>query len=76
MNLCGVNRETAAALTGLKLEKALTYLDDVTEHKQCIPFRRYNGGVGRTSQAKAFKATQGELGGSYWVMLDESLIGI
>ncbi|KAF8147318.1 60S ribosomal protein L17/L23 [Mycena galopus ATCC 62051] len=62
-------REVAAALTGemrwlmlilgLKLAKAYTYLSDVKEHKQIIPFRRFSGGVGRASQAKQFKATQG-----------------
>ncbi|KAJ7863074.1 60S ribosomal protein L17/L23 [Mycena olivaceomarginata] len=52
-------REVAAALTGLKLTKAYTYLADVKDHKQIIPFRRFSGGVGRASQAKQFKATQG-----------------
>ncbi|KAJ3479550.1 hypothetical protein NLI96_g8978 [Meripilus lineatus] len=52
-------REVAAALSGLKLTKAYTYLNDVTEHNQVIPFRRFSGGVGRASQAKQFKATQG-----------------
>ncbi|KAK0532455.1 60S ribosomal protein L17B [Tilletia horrida] len=52
-------REVAASITGLKLQKAYAYLGNVTEHKQCIPFRRYNGGVGRTQQAKEFKTTQG-----------------
>ena len=46
-------------LIGLKLEKAYRYLGDVKEHKQVIPFRRFAGGVGRASQAKQFKATQG-----------------
>jgi len=52
-----------AALTGLKLTKAYNYLRDVKEHKQVIPFRRFNGGVGRASQAKQFGATQGEFSG-------------
>ncbi|KAF9649395.1 60S ribosomal protein L17 L23 [Thelephora ganbajun] len=52
-------REVAAALRGLKLTKAYHYLGDVKEHKQVIPFRRFNGGVGRASQAKQFGATQG-----------------
>lgn len=43
----------------MKLAKAYTYLGDVVEHKQVIPFRRYSGGVGRASQAKQFKTTQG-----------------
>ena len=46
-------------VTGLKLTKAYTYLSDVKDHKQVIPFRRFAGGVGRASQAKQFKATQG-----------------
>jgi ribosomal protein L22 len=45
--------------SGLKLTKAYTYLSDVSDHKQIIPFRRFAGGVGRASQAKQFKATQG-----------------
>ncbi|KAI9443119.1 ribosomal protein L22/L17 [Lactarius indigo] len=52
-------REVGAALTGLKLTKAYAYLSNVKDHKQVIPFRRFNGGVGRASQAKQFKATQG-----------------
>jgi len=52
-------REVAAALTGLKLTKAYSYLADVKDHKQVIPFRRFSGGVGRASQAKQFGATQG-----------------
>lgn len=52
-------RETAMAVKGMRLKKALAYLGDVTEHKQCVPFRRFRGGVGRTAQAKAFGLTQG-----------------
>jgi len=55
----GRERLTAAVLIGLKLTKAYNYLEDVKEHKQVIPFRRFNGGVGRASQAKQFGATQG-----------------
>ena len=43
----------------MKLTKAYAYLSDVKEHKRVIPFRRFSGGVGRASQAKEFKATQG-----------------
>jgi large subunit ribosomal protein L17e len=52
-------RETAMAVSGMKLNKALAYLGDVKEFKRAIPFRRFNGGVGRTSQASVFKVTQG-----------------
>ncbi|KAF7721546.1 60S ribosomal protein L17 [Apophysomyces ossiformis] len=51
-------REVAAAIKGMKLSKAYAYLNNVTEHKQAIPFRRFNGGVGRTAQAKEFGTTQ------------------
>lgn len=43
----------------MKLTKAYKYLGDVAEHKQVIPFRRFAGGIGRASQAKAFKTTKG-----------------
>lgn len=43
----------------MKLTKAYAYLGDVVEHKQVIPYRRFSGGVGRASQAKQFKTTQG-----------------
>merc|ERR1719392_253967 len=43
----------------MNLKAAQTYLEAVLEKKQCIPFRRYIGGVGRTPQAKAFKLSQG-----------------
>ncbi|TIB71603.1 hypothetical protein E3Q23_03727 [Wallemia mellicola] len=52
-------REVAAAITGLKLSKAYKYLGDVQEHKDVIPFRRFNGGVGRAAQAKNHGTTQG-----------------
>jgi len=46
----------------MKLEKAYTYLSDVKEHKQVIPFRRFAGGIGRATQAKQFGTTKGESG--------------
>ncbi|ORY90587.1 50S ribosomal protein L22 [Syncephalastrum racemosum] len=51
--------EVVQAIKGMKLQKAYSYLNNVSEHKQCIPFRHFNGGVGRTAQAKEFKTTQG-----------------
>ena len=35
-------------------QKAITYLNNVRDHKQAIPFRRFNGGIGRTAQGKEF----------------------
>lgn len=36
----------------MSLNKAKAYLEAVIDHKRCIPFLRFNGGVGRTAQAK------------------------
>jgi len=47
------------AIKGMNLKAAQKYLEDVMEKKQCIPFRRFTGCIGRTPQAKAFKHTQG-----------------
>jgi large subunit ribosomal protein L17e len=43
----------------MSLKKAQTFLEDVKEKKQCVPFRRFNGGVGRCAQAKVWGVTQG-----------------
>ena len=51
--------EVAAAIRGMNLKKAQRYLEEVLEHKQIIPFRRFCGGVGRKAQCKEFKACQG-----------------
>ncbi|XP_033716321.2 large ribosomal subunit protein uL22-like, partial [Tursiops truncatus] len=52
-------RETAQAIKGRHIRKATKYLKDVTLKKPCVPFRRYNGGVGRCAQAKQWGWTQG-----------------
>ena len=44
--------ETARAVRGMSLNKAKAYMEAVMDHKRCIPFLRFNGGVGRTAQAK------------------------
>ena len=51
--------EVARATKGMKLKRAIHYMENCLEHKQIIPFRRYVGGVGRHAQAKEFKHTQG-----------------
>lgn len=43
----------------MPLKRAVAYLKNVIEHKECVPFRRFNGGVGRCAQAKQFGTTQG-----------------
>merc|ERR1712019_140907 len=51
--------ETGQAIKGMNLKAAQAYLADVVEKKQCVPFRKYTGCIGRTPQAKAFKMSQG-----------------
>merc|ERR1712230_40906 len=53
-------RETAHAIRGMMLRKAQSYLQHVVEHKEVVPFRRFCGGVGRTSQAKNAGSTNGQ----------------
>ena len=43
-------RETAQAINGWKLERAVKFLENVQEHKEAVPMRRYAGGTGRTGQ--------------------------
>lgn len=43
-------RETAQAINGWKLSRAVTFLENVQEHKEAVPMRRYAGGTGRTAQ--------------------------
>ena len=52
-------RETAEAIKGIHIRKASKYLQEVTLKKQCVPFRRYVGGVGRRAQVKQCGWTQG-----------------
>ncbi|VDQ10330.1 unnamed protein product [Trichobilharzia regenti] len=51
--------ECACAVKGMTLQRAQTYLKNVIEKKEIIPFRKFNGGVGRHAQAKVWKTTQG-----------------
>ncbi|KAF5014601.1 hypothetical protein F66182_14351, partial [Fusarium sp. NRRL 66182] len=43
-------RETAQAINGWKLQRALVYLENVINHKEAVPMRRYAGSTGRTAQ--------------------------
>ncbi|KAF5529294.1 60S ribosomal L17 protein [Fusarium mexicanum] len=47
-------RETAQAINGWKLQRAVTFLENVKEHKEAVPMRRYAGSTGRTAQGKQF----------------------
>ncbi|KER23361.1 LOW QUALITY PROTEIN: hypothetical protein T265_14654 [Opisthorchis viverrini] len=51
--------ECARAIKGMTLQRAQTFLKNVIEKKEIVPFRRFNGGVGRHAQAKAWGTTQG-----------------
>jgi large subunit ribosomal protein L17e len=53
-------REAAFALRKMDLKKAKHFLEDVLEHKRAVPFRRFNGGVGRTAQARNEGAPAGQ----------------
>ena len=53
-------RETAMAIKNMTLPGAKKYLEAVLDHKRCIPFRRFCGGVGRTAQAKNEGSTNGQ----------------
>ena len=43
-------RETAQAVNGWKLQRALTYLENVMQKSEAVPMRRYAGSTGRTAQ--------------------------
>ena len=43
---------TAAAIRSMTLKKAKGYLEDVLAKKQAVPFRFFNGCVGRSAQSK------------------------
>ncbi|CAN6672103.1 large ribosomal subunit protein uL22B [Trichomonascus vanleenenianus] len=51
-------QETAAAIKGWQLTKALAYLEAVSEKKRAIPFRQHAGSIGRTAQGKEFGVTK------------------
>merc|ERR1712088_611403 len=52
-------RETAQAIKKMPLHRATTYLKNVIDKKEIIPFRRFMGGVGRHAQAKVHGTSQG-----------------
>ena len=43
-------RETAQAINGWKVTRALQYLENVKGHVEAVPMRRYAGSTGRTAQ--------------------------
>ena len=55
-------RETANAIKGMELKKAKRFLEDVVDHKQAVPFRRFTGGCGRHAQGKLRNAPGSQVG--------------
>merc|ERR1711915_941892 len=51
--------ETANAIKKMTLARSVRFLKNVMNKKECVPFRVFNGGVGRCAQAKAWKTSQG-----------------
>merc|ERR1712179_809158 len=52
-------REAANTIKRMPLRRAIAFLKNVISKKECVPFRRYNGGVSRCAQAKQWGTTQG-----------------
>nr|ACO13139.1 60S ribosomal protein L17 [Lepeophtheirus salmonis] len=52
-------RESAQAIKKMPLHRATTYLKNVINQKEIIPFRRFMGGIGRHAQAKVHGTSQG-----------------
>jgi len=50
---------TVKRLKGMSLERAKKFLKNVLARKECVPFFRFNSGVGQCSQAKQWKNNQG-----------------
>merc|ERR1712139_257344 len=48
---------SAKSCKGMGLKEAKKYLGQVLDHKRCVPYYRFTGGVGRNAQAKEFKGT-------------------
>ncbi|KAL0635017.1 60S ribosomal protein L17B [Maublancomyces gigas] len=38
----------------MKLSRAITFLENVRQHKEAVPMRRYSGSTGRSAQGKQF----------------------
>jgi ribosomal protein uL22 len=43
----------------MPLRRAQRFLKNVVDQKECVPFRRFNGGVGRCAQAKQWGTSVG-----------------
>ena len=59
-------RETAQAINGWKTKRALAYLNNVINHKEAVPMRRYAGGTGRAAQGTSHFSD--ERGSIKWII--------
>lgn len=51
--------EAAKMMKGKTIEECKKYFNQVLAHERCIPYTRFNGGIGRTPQATEFGLVQG-----------------
>jgi len=49
--------ETGNAVRGMSVKRAQGYLKNVIARTECVPFRKFKGGIGKCAQAKQFKTT-------------------
>lgn len=49
-------REIGHAIKGMSLSKAQSYLKNVLQYKEAIPFTKYTAGIGRHAVGKQYKA--------------------
>ena len=45
-------REAAQAINGWKVKRSITFLENVINHQEAVPMRRYAGSTGRTAQGE------------------------
>ena len=51
--------ETGNAIRGMSVARAQAFLAHVLAHKEIVPFRKHNGGVGRHAQVKGLHCPNG-----------------
>ncbi|KAH0475923.1 MAG: hypothetical protein KVP17_001772 [Porospora cf. gigantea B] len=51
--------ELCNVVKGMSIGDCKQYLDDVLNKRRCVPYFHFNGGIGRTAQAKEWNASQG-----------------
>ncbi len=49
-------REVTHNIRGMRVDKAVLFLEDVLQYKRAIQFTKYTGGIGRHAQGKLVKA--------------------